>query len=317
MAGGPGRSVGRCRICGRPGAIRIPYANAWFCEEHFPEWLERRIRRISEKYGMFEGSRRVAVAVSGGKDSVALLHALKGVGDDAGFEVVGVHLDLGIGDFSRASAEAARRNAEMLGIEGVIVDLRKRYGFTIPEAVRSIRRPACSTCGLVKRYALVEAAEEVGADTLATGHNLDDMAQFVAMGYQSGDVEGLARLRPVIPAGRYAVRSVKPLFLVYERETAEYVRMRGLPIASTRCPLKDATSGGVVREKMLEVEDAMPGFMLRLVQEFADSIQPALADRYLHEEEVGRCRICGRPTSRDREICSFCAIRARTTGATA
>ncbi len=306
--------AGRCAICGRPGTVRVPHANAWFCDEHFPTWLERRIRRVAERYGMFEGSRRVAVAVSGGKDSVTLLHALKAIGDEVGFEVVSLHLDLGIGEFSRASAEVARRNAEMLGVESVVVDLKSKYGFTVPEAVRSTRRPACSTCGLVKRYALGEAAEDVGADTLATGHNLDDMAQFIAMGYQSGDVEGLARLRPVVPAEHYAVKSVKPLFLVYERETAEYARVKGLPTVSLKCPLKDATSGWIVREKMKEVEEAMPGFMMRFVQEFAEKIQPALAERYLREGEVGRCRICGRPTSKGREICSFCAVRMRATG---
>ncbi len=308
------KAAGRCRICGRPGAVRAPHANAWFCEEHFPAWVERRVRRTAKKYRMFEGSRAVAVAVSGGKDSVALLHVLKGIGDEEGFEVIGVHLNLGIGDFSRASEEAARRNMEMLGVRGVIVDVKGRYGFSVPEAVRSSRRPACSTCGIVKRYALVEAAEDVGADTLATGHNLDDMAQFVLMGYQSGDVGGLSRLRPVVPATHYSLRSVKPLFLVYEWETEEYVRMRGLPVASVRCPLKDVTSGGLLRERLCEMEGDMPGFMMRLVQSFVDRIQPALADRYLEQEEVGRCRICGRPTLRGRELCSFCALRARALG---
>ncbi|MGC9191713.1 MAG: ATP-binding protein, partial [Conexivisphaera sp.] len=309
-------SPGRCRICGRPGAVRVPYANAWFCEEHYARWFERRVARVAERYRMFEGVRRIAVAVSGGKDSVALLHALARLGAESGLEVIGIHLDLGIGEFSRESAEVARRNFEALGIEGRIVDLRSKYGFAIPDAVRAVRRPACSTCGAVKRYALAEAAEDAGADALATGHNLDDMAQFVLMGYQSGDLEGLARLRPVVPANHYRIRSVKPLFLVYERDTLEYARVRGLPIVDARCPLKDETSQGAVRRKLLELEDEMPGFMLRLVQEFADGIQPALAARYLREEEVGRCRICGRPTSKDREICTFCAIRARTTGAT-
>jgi uncharacterized protein (TIGR00269 family) len=311
----PAGSPGRCAICGRPAAVRVPYANASFCEEHYPQWLERRIRRVADRYGMLDGVRRVAVAVSGGKDSVSLLHALAGLRGDYGFEIVGIHLDLGIGDYSRASAEAARRNFEMLGVEGRIVDLRARYGFSVPEAVRAVRRPACSTCGVVKRYALEEAAEDAGADALATGHNLDDAAQFVMMGYQSGDLEGLARLRPVIPAGRhYGVRSVKPLFLIYERDLAEYARIRGLPVAGAECPLRDRTSQGFIRRKLLEIEEGMPGFMLRLVQEFADGVQPALAERYLREEDVGTCRICGRPTSKGREICSFCAIRARALG---
>jgi len=314
MARDRGGSPGRCKICGMPAAVKVPYANASFCEEHYPRWLERRIERSTARYGMFEGVRRVAVAVSGGKDSVALLHALARLSEGAGFEVVGIHLDLGIGEFSRSSAEAARRNFEILGIEGRIVDLRAKYGFSIPEAVRAARRPACSTCGAVKRYALEEAAEDAGADAMATGHNLDDVAQFVMMGYQSGDLEGLARLRPVVPAGRYGVRSVKPLFLVYERDLREYVRIRGLPIASAGCPLKDRTSQGVIRGKLLEIEEEMPGFMLRLVQEFADGVQPALAERYLREEEVGTCGTCGRPTSKGREICSFCAIRERALG---
>ncbi len=76
--------AGRCRVCGSPAYVRLEYANLQLCKDDFIRFFERRVKRTIERYGMFEKGSRVAVAVSGGKDSVALLHALWRLKDEWG-----------------------------------------------------------------------------------------------------------------------------------------------------------------------------------------------------------------------------------------
>lgn len=66
-----------------------------------------------------------------------------------------------------------------------------------------------------------------------------------------------------------------------------------------------------VRRNLEEMEDKIPGYMLNLVENFERKIRPALEEKYLKKEEVSKCKICGMPTSKGRDICSFCAIRIK------
>lgn len=308
----------KCSKCDNKAIIKIPYANLALCKEHFNEYLEKRFERVVEKYKMLEGSERVGVAVSGGKDSTTLLHLMYKLSKKMGFEVFGINIDLGIDmgkKYSSKSTEFAVKNFEMLGIKYHVVRIKEKYGFTIDEAKIKVRRPVCSTCGLVKRYTLNEIAEEEGLDTIATGHNLNDMAQFVMSGYFSGDVMDLARLKPVSPPEKgYKVKKIKPLFLTYEKEILTYAIINNIPFIYDSCPHTFRVGGATqdrIRRKLEELEDETPGFMLMLVQNFTDKIQPALEKEYVKEEEIGRCKICGRPTTKDRDICSFCSIRLK------
>ena len=306
----------KCAKCDEKAIIKIPYANIALCKTHFTEWLEERFERIVKKYKMLEGVEKVGVAVSGGKDSTTLLHLMYKLSKKYGFEVVGINIDLGIDmgkAYSSKSTEFAVKNFEMLGVKYRVVRIKERYGFTIDETVDKVRRPVCSTCGLVKRYTLNEIAEEEGLDAIATGHNLNDMAQFILSGYYSGDVLDLARLKPVSPPEKgYKVKKIKPLFLIYEKEILTYAIVNKIPFIYDSCP-HTFRVGGVtqdkIRRKLEEMEDEIPGFMLRLVQNFVDKIQKPLENEYAKPEDVGRCKICGRPTAKGRDICSFCALR--------
>jgi uncharacterized protein (TIGR00269 family) len=305
----------QCTKCGNKAIIRISYANLLLCSIHFWEWFEQRVERTVKKYRMLEGSRVVAVAVSGGKDSTTLLHVLHKLSSTHGFEVIGINIDLGIDvgtRYSSLSTEFAIKNFEALGVKYRVVKLQEEYGFTIDEAKVKVRRPVCSTCGLVKRYVMERAAKEVGADTLATGHNLNDVAQFVMSGYHSGDVSNLARLRAVSPAENGYLKKIKPLFLSYEREITTYALTKGIPFIMDSCPHNlrvGGPTGDKLRRILEETEDQIPGFMFRLVENFEDRVRPFFED--LPKFNLGKCKVCGMPTNMDREICSFCAVRSR------
>lgn len=305
----------RCTKCDNPAVIKIPYANLYLCKEHFIEWFEKKVEKTIDKYHMLDDTKKLAVAVSGGKDSTTLLHVLTKIAQNRGIEVLGITIDLGIDmgtKYSRNSVDYAVKNYEMLGVKYRIVKLKEEYGFTIDEAKYKIRRPVCSTCGLTKRYILEKVAKEEGADTIATGHNLNDIAQYVITGYYNGDVSSLARLSPISPAEHGFVKKIKPLFLTTEKETTTYAIVKGIPFLYQSCPHTFRVGGETqdkLRRSIEEIEDKIPGFMMSLVRNFEEKIRPALIK--VEKAEIGKCKICGMPTTANREICSFCAVRIK------
>ncbi|AWS00707.1 ATP-binding protein [Metallosphaera hakonensis] len=307
-----------CKRCGSKAVIRIDYANLTLCAEHFSEWLETRVEKTVKDYGMVAPGDIVAVAVSGGKDSTTLLHVMKKVSERMKFDVVGINIDLGIDrgtKYSSLSTELAVRNFELTGVNYKVVKLKETHGFTIDETKHRVKRPVCSTCGLVKRYVLDEVAKEIGANVLATGHNLNDMAVFVMSGYHTGDLQNLARLRAVSPGENGYIKKIKPLFLTSEKETTTYALVNKIPFLLDSCP-NNPKVGGPTSDKlrrMVELtEEEIPGFMLRLVENFERRIRPFFED--LPRFNLGKCKVCGKPTNSDRDICSFCALKIKMNG---
>lgn len=307
----------KCSVCGKEAVRYIPYANIALCRDHYVEWFEKRFFKHVESFKIFEGSKRVAVAVSGGKDSVSLLHLTKMASEKYGFEVLGITIDLGIDRgtaYSKKSVEVALSNYKKLGVDYAIISLKEKHGFSIDESKRYVNRPVCSTCGLVKRYLLNEVAEEHGADTLATGHNLDDMAQYVLSAYVHGNLEYVLRNGPVIPARPgYPVKKVKPLFLTPEEEILHYALIKGFDFIYDPCPYSSEFNR-VSKEKLgliiKKIEKEYPGFTLGLVQTFEKEVKPKM--HYTDEtQEITKCKICGRPTTPGRDICSFCAVKMK------
>ncbi len=310
----------KCSLCDKKAVREIPYMKLFLCREHFINWFNQRFIKDSKKYKLFENSKKVAVAVSGGKDSTTLLHLLNAASKQLNFEIVGLTIDLGIDNgtgYSRKSVEIAVKNFNMAQVKYKVIDLSKEYNFNIDKAKYSTNRPVCSVCGLSKRYILNAAAEEMDADTLATGHNLDDMAQFIFSGYIYGNLESLARNSLINPPERgYRIKKVKPLFFTPESEILHYAILMGFPFIYDPCPYS-SEFGSVAQERigdmLKNMEAKMPGIMMNLAKTFEQQIRPALHDIYSRNEDVGKCKLCGRPTSKGREICSFCSIKNKLT----
>jgi len=309
----------KCSKCDNKAVIAIRYAGLYLCKEHLNEWLESRVQRTIEKYKMISRNDIVAVGVSGGKDSTTLLHVLYKLSKKMGFEVIGLNIELGIDngyEYSKKSTEIAKKNFEMLGIKYRIIKLKEEFGFSIDDTRNKSSRPVCSTCGIVKRYLLNKFAKEMGANVLATGHNLNDIAQFIMAGYINGDVSNLSKLSPVLPAEHGFVKKVKPLFLTPEKEIMTYAIVNNIPFIYDSCPYTFRRLGGVmqtsIRRSLEELEEKVPGIMLRLVENFEEKIRPLISIER-EETELNFCKVCGMPTTKGRELCSFCAIRAKFT----
>ncbi|MFQ6053782.1 MAG: ATP-binding protein, partial [Candidatus Bathyarchaeia archaeon] len=149
------------------------------------------MERAISRFNMFEFDNRIALGVSGGKDSLNLLGILAGIEERfPRAELIAVSIDEGVGGYRDEALRLAREACRGLGVEHRILSFRALFGLTMDEIVeRKVEGlSACSYCGVLRRRALNQAARDVEADRLATAHNLDDMAQTVLLNLMRGDL---------------------------------------------------------------------------------------------------------------------------------
>ena len=156
----------KCRVCKEPAIIDLPRHNAHFCAEHFLELCRRQVVKAIEKFEMLTKDDRILVAVSGGKDSLAVWDLLI----DLGYQADGLYIGLGIGEYSDTSAEFARAFAAQRDLHLIEVSLRDQYGYDVPTASKATKRVPCSACGISKRHLFDKAALDGGYTVLVTGH---------------------------------------------------------------------------------------------------------------------------------------------------
>ena len=186
----------KCRRCREPAVIDVRRHNAAFCKECFLHHCREQVRKAISEYDMLVPGERVLVAVSGGKDSLALWHLLL----ELGYQVDGLYLGLGIGEYSDESGRYAKDFAEARGLNLIEVDLREQYGYDIPSGSKAAQRVPCSACGLSKRHLFDQAAIDGGYDVVATGHNLDDEAAVLLGNVLRWETGYLGRQFPILPA---------------------------------------------------------------------------------------------------------------------
>ena len=161
----------KCKRCRTKAEVQIRHHNAAFCRPCFILFFQRQVERTIDKHKMFAPQEEVLVAVSGGKDSLALWDVLI----QLGYRTAGLHLALGIGEYSHASTSKTEAFAHSRNLRLITVDLETE-GAAIPTLARFANRPACAACGTTKRHQFDRVAYENGFNVLATGHNLDDEA---------------------------------------------------------------------------------------------------------------------------------------------
>lgn len=300
----------KCRVCRGPAVIDIRRHNANFCPEHFERYCRQQVERAIDDFEMLEPGDRVLIAVSGGKDSLAVWDLLV----ELGYEADGLYVGLGIGDYSDASGEQARAFAAARSLHLVEVDLRASYDYDIPTAAAVTKRVPCSACGLSKRHVFDQATIDGDYDVLVTGHNLDDEVAVLYGNVMRWQTDYLARQQPVLAAGNGFPKKVKPLVRLTERETAAYCVIRGIDYQIEECPMAKGNKHLHYKEALNELERQSPGtktdfyfgFLSRAAERFA-----AAADD--GADNLGRCSSCGSPAASD--LCAFCRLTDRVAGA--
>ncbi len=310
----------KCKKCGKKAVINMRQHHMGLCKDDFLQWLPEQMEKFIEKYKMFSRDEKILVAVSGGKDSLALwdmLHLL-------GYQADGLYIALGIDEGIRYSAES-QRLAEQFARERDlnlrVVNLAADYGTDLPALARNTRRgrdKPCSSCGLIKRHEMNRIARDFGYDVLATGHNLDDEAATLFSNTMQWNGDYLLRQHPVLPAKNGLARKVKPLFRFYEREMAAYTLLRGIEYIYEECPFSVGSTSTEYKELLNQLENRHPGAKQHFFVKFLAAKEKGLFAEATERivPELHLCPSCGQPTSAA-GTCTFCKMmqRAKQSGA--
>jgi tRNA-5-methyluridine54 2-sulfurtransferase len=296
----------RCRSCRGDAVIEIRRHHAAFCTEHFLTMFRAQVERAIRRHQMVAPDDRILLAVSGGKDSLALWDVLL----DLGYDVTGLYLGLGIGDYSDRSHDVAQAFADRRRAPLLTVDLERDHGYDIPTAGKRGSRSTCAVCGLSKRYVFNRAALEGGFDVVATGHNLDDEAATLLGNTLRWQTDAIARQSPVLPARDGMVKKVKPLHRLSELETAAYAFLRGIDYVVEECPLVAGNTQLRYKEAMNAIEQTSPGTKAQFFLGYLERGMPLF--RSEDRAELGSCEECGQPTTG--RFCAFCRARAQILG---
>jgi len=296
-------AASKCRVCKGPAVIDLPRHNAKFCAEHLQQLCRRQMAKAIDDFDMLSPADRILVAVSGGKDSLAVWDMLI----EAGYQADGLYIGLGIGEYSTDSGGYVQRFADERGLHLITIDLRDDYGFDVPTAARATKRVPCSACGLSKRRLFDKAALDGGYDVLVTGHNLDDEAAVLFGNTLRWDIEYLARQLPVLPAGNGFPKKVKPLVRLTEREMAAWCLVRGIDYVVEECPIAAGNRHLSYKESLNAVEAKSPGAKASFYLGFLERMAPLLAGMSAAATgELNDCDRCGSPTTGD--VCAFCRL---------
>ncbi|MCX9074446.1 MAG: TIGR00269 family protein [Candidatus Methanoperedens sp.] len=292
----------KCQRCSRTAVLYQKYSNAHLCRSHFIEDVERKIKRDIRKFKMVERNDRIAVALSGGKDSIVLLHVLHKIFQNRpDIELVAITIDEGINGYREHTLEHAVKLTNQLGIPHTIKTFKQSFGTTLDELTGKKEHAACTLCGVLRKNLLNRSARELGADKLAVGHNLDDEAQTILMNVLRGDTDRMKRMLPSIKQPGLVMR-IKPLRSIPEKEVALYGFLNDLPVSTDECPYAGEALRNEIREMINDYEVKHPGTKYSLLGGF-EAISEAL--RPLNTGIVN-CEKCGEPGSES--ICKTCRL---------
>ena len=291
----------KCRKCGEPAILELRRHNAAFCAPDFLDFFRNQVREAIRKYRMLERDERVLVAVSGGKDSLALWDVLI----DDGYRTTGLYLDLGIFDYSVASKAKCEAFAAARGVPLIVTSVAEAVGAPVPVIKDVTRRPPCSGCGLSKRYLMNRVALEHGMPVVATGHNLDDEAATLLGSVLHWQTEALSRQSPALPSTHEKlVRRVKPLYRLSERETAAYAFLRRIDYIVEECPFAKGATSIAHKEILSRMEDASPGAKHNFLFGYLEKARAAF--ERAEAVTLNECARCGQVTTGT--VCAFCKL---------
>ena len=265
--------------------------------------IYRKINRAIQDFSMFDRKDKIAVALSGGKDSVTLLLALR----DLNFQVEAFHIKLGIDKFSGKSLAYAEYIEQEYGVKVHTVSAKEMTGFGVDEISPSYRGKECAICGTIKRRIFNRFALDHGFDVLAIGHNMDDEVAMLFGNNIRWDIPYLQKSLPVLEARQGYIKRVKPLCYLREHEIKAYVKESGIEVLHCQCPYSAKTSRKKYNKIMKYSSELFPGFVENYYHRFLAEHQNLGAAPEASAPKLTPCPDCGELTSSGR--CRLCMIK--------
>ena len=292
----------KCSRCKNNSVHHRAYSGEKLCGDHFKASIIEKTRKTISSYNMMKHGDTLAVAVSGGKDSLSLLDVLSKLTSRHGEKIIVVTVDEGIKEYREEAVKLSSDMVSNLGLRQEIVSFKSLFGFTLDEALelrKDQKISACSVCGILRRRAIDLAAKKVGADVVATGHNLDDFVQTYFINLTSGDMGRLEFLSPFFESQIDLPRRVKPFIEIYEEEIAFYAFLADIPFQRIPCPYMNEGIRTEIRSFLNKLERSHPGIKYNTygtALKLLSSTHPSRKRR--------KCERCGYPSSNN--ICLSC-----------
>ena len=212
------------------------------------------VRRCIEDYAMIAPGERIAVGVSGGKDSLVLLQVLAGLREYMDFSLEAVTIDMGLGmDYDRIADMCKKLDVPYhiisTQIGPIIFDHRKE-------------KNPCSMCSKMRRGALNQAILDLGIRKIALGHHYDDAVETFVM---SLVYEGrISCFQPVTDLDRTGVIQIRPMLYIHEKTVANFAARMELPVVENRCPVDKHTKREEIKKLVYDLSQTYPELKERI-----------------------------------------------------
>jgi tRNA(Ile)-lysidine synthase TilS/MesJ len=261
-------------VCREPGGHRPPAAQRELLREHFLKLCRDQTAKAIDDFDMLSPDDRVLVAVSGGKDSLAVWDILL----ELGYEADGLYIGLGIGEYSDTVEDGSRAFAEERGLTPSRSTCAAEYGYDVPTAAKvtracRARRAGCPSATCSTRPRSTVATTPWPPATTSTTRRPCCSATCCA-----GRPSTSARQLPVLPARPGFPRKVKPLVRLGEREMAAYCIVRGIDYIVEECPMAVGNKHLGYKEALNEIEARRPGSKHDFYFGFLARASPASTD---------------------------------------
>jgi tRNA(Ile)-lysidine synthase TilS/MesJ len=322
--------VQKCSMCSNT-AITLRFDGKHYCEQHFSKIFENEIERHAKRNELISDNDKIGVAVSGGKDSSAMLYVLAKIFDNT--EFIAVTVDQGIDGYRKGGIELTKKMCRELGIKLHTIDMKQIFGVTVDEIAGKIKdsERICVYCGELRRLVADMAASKLGVDKVAVGYTLDDMFRI--------SVNSIIRSEPFkmfqYTSACFPTRNmlsnfdynypqqILPMRCVTEREIALYVKVNGIQIDPFDCPYPQQETRGSpgwwrynLTKVMNELSLEFPDVRQRLLRNIDEHFLPLYESMFMEASDIkSQCVICKKPMKIGKTfsislICDACLGRA-------
>jgi len=266
--------------------------------------VRRKVTKAIADFSMCTRSDRIAVALSGGKDSATLLYMLKKLN----FNIEAFHVKLGIEQYTKKSLAYVEYICEELGVPLHIIDGPTLAGFEVDDTTKTYPGQQCGICGAIKRRAFNHFTTKNNFDILAVGHNMDDEAEMLFGNNLRWDKGYLAKSLPVLPANHNFAKRIKPLVYLREKEVYQFSKILPFDMLRCQCPHSATGSRKTYRKVLASAEEKIPRFVESYYSNFLKNASFLSSGTPFTNTEPSRCTSCGEPTSG--QLCKICQIRS-------
>ena len=266
------------------------------------------VKQTIDTYQLLGSEDKVIVAVSGGKDSTAILSILK----ELGYHVEALTIDVIIGKYTKQNLENIRKFCASIHVKLHEVSFKTEFGYSLCYLkallyAKGVRLKSCSICGVLRRYLINRHARLLGATKLVTGHNRDDEVQGILMNFLRGQPAQSAKLGIVSASSDPTfVTRVKPLYFCGEEEITQYCKDMQFPVEYGRCPCSIVSYRNSMRELLDTLAMEIPNVRANILTSFL-AMQSQIKSHYLPTAKtLQHCQYCGEASTGN--LCKPCSL---------